>query len=58
MSVGFAAVFGVAGIAITQASVTVQRYTPWVSLVIGAPMVPVGIAMLYREAALVIADRP
>ena len=45
VSVGFAAVFGVAGIAITQASITVQRFTPWVSLVIGAAMVPMGVAM-------------
>jgi len=45
VSVGFAAVFGVAGIAITQASIPVQRFTPWVSLVIGAAMVPMGVAM-------------
>ncbi len=45
VSVGFAVVFGVAGIAITQVSITVQRFTPWVSLVIGTAMIPIGVAM-------------
>ena len=45
VSVGFAVVFGVAGIAITQASITVQRFTPWLSVVIGVALVPMGVAM-------------
>ncbi len=45
VSVGFAAVFGVAGVAITEASITVQRFTPWISIVIGAALVPLGLAL-------------
>ena len=45
VSVGFVAVFGLAGIAITQASITVQRVTPWISIVLGLLLVPMGVAM-------------
>jgi cytochrome c biogenesis protein CcdA len=45
VSLGFVAVFGVAGIAITQASITVQTITPWISIVVGLTLVPVGVAM-------------
>lgn len=45
VSVGFAVVFGGAGLAITQASVTVQRATPWISIGVGLALVPLGVAM-------------
>lgn len=45
VSVGFAVVFGAAGIAITQASVTVQRATPWISIGVGLALIPAGVAM-------------
>ena len=45
VSVGFAVVFGVAGIAITQASISVQRATPWISIGVGLALVPAGLAM-------------
>lgn len=43
---GFVLVFGLAGLLISQTAVTVQEYTPWLTLVIGGALVPVGIAML------------
>ncbi len=45
VSVGFAFVFGIAGFAITQLSITVQRFTPWLSIAIGLALVPMGVAM-------------
>lgn len=45
VSVGFAVVFGLAGIAITQASISVQRATPWISIAVGSALVPAGVAM-------------
>ncbi len=46
VAAGFVAVFGVAGFLISQTAVTVQEWTPWISLVIGAALVPAGIAMM------------
>lgn len=46
VAVGFAAVFGIAGLLISQTSVTVQRWTPWLSVIIGIALIPVGIAMM------------
>ncbi|MBA3743342.1 cytochrome c biogenesis protein CcdA [Sporichthya sp.] len=46
VAAGFVAVFGIAGLLISQTAVTVQEYTPWISLVIGAALVPAGVAML------------
>ncbi|MGQ0630843.1 MAG: cytochrome c biogenesis CcdA family protein [Sporichthyaceae bacterium] len=43
---GFVLVFGIAGLLISQTAVTVQEYTPWLTLVIGAALVPIGLAML------------
>jgi cytochrome c biogenesis protein CcdA len=43
---GFALVFGVAGFLISQTAVTVQRWTPWLSVGIGLALVPIGIAMM------------
>ncbi len=45
VSLGFAAVFGLAGIAITQAAITVQTITPWISIGVGLALVPLGVAM-------------
>lgn len=44
LTAGFAAVFLVAGTLITEASVTVQRWTPWLTVAIGVVLVPLGIA--------------
>lgn len=43
---GFVAVFGLAGLLIARTAVTVQNYTPWITLVIGSALIPAGIAML------------
>ncbi len=46
VSAGFALVFGVAGVLIVQLSIGVQRYAPWLTIVIGIGLVALGIAML------------
>lgn len=46
VSAGFALVFGVAGILIVQLSIGVQRYAPWLTIVIGIGLAALGIAML------------
>lgn len=46
VAAGFVLVFGVAGLLISQTAFTVQRWTPWISLVLGAALVPAGIAMM------------
>ncbi|MDQ3544569.1 MAG: cytochrome c biogenesis CcdA family protein [Actinomycetota bacterium] len=46
LTVGFAVVFLIAGALITQASVTVQRWTPWLTVIIGLALVPIGVATL------------
>lgn len=46
VAAGFVLVFGIAGLLISQTAVTVQEWTPWVTPVIGAVLVPVGIAMM------------
>lgn len=46
VAAGFALVFGVAGFLISQTAVTVQRWTPWLSVAIGIALVPAGIAMM------------
>src|SRR4051812_47269924 len=43
---GFVVVFGIAGFLISQTAVTVQTWTPWLSVGIGVALVPVGIAMM------------
>ncbi len=45
MTVGFVVVFGLAGLAIEVASLAVGRWTPWITLVLGVLMVPIGVAM-------------
>ena len=47
VSVGFVVVFGLAGAAISQASVTVQSITPWISIGLGVALVPAGVAMAF-----------
>ncbi len=46
LAAGFVAVFGVAGLLIAQLSVTVQRYTPWLTVVVGAVLVVTGLLAL------------
>lgn len=43
---GFVLVFGIAGLLISQTSFVVQDYTPWLTVIIGVLLVPVGIAMM------------
>ncbi len=46
VSLGFVAVFGIGGLLITRTAVTVQSYTPWMTVAIGLALVPLGVAML------------
>ena len=46
LTVGFAAVFGVVGLVVTLASVQVSRFAPWLTVVIAAGLVVLGIAMI------------
>lgn len=46
LAAGFVVVFGIAGFLISQTAVTVQRWTPWLSVGIGLALVPAGIAMM------------
>jgi cytochrome c biogenesis protein CcdA len=45
VTAGFVAVFGAAGVAVTGMSLSVQRYAPWATLVIGLALVPLGLAV-------------
>lgn len=53
VSLGFAAVFAVAGLLVTQASVTVSRFVPWLTIAIGLALIPLGV-MVARGFKLVI----
>jgi cytochrome c biogenesis protein CcdA len=46
VSAGFLAVFSVVGLAIYHLSATVDRWTPWATIIIGVGLVVLGIAML------------
>lgn len=46
VSAGFLAVFSVVGLAIYHLSASVDRWTPWATIIIGAGLVVLGIAML------------
>jgi len=46
LTLGFAAVFGAVGAVVTLASVQVSRVAPWLTVVIGLALIPLGIAML------------
>ncbi|MGQ0844212.1 MAG: cytochrome c biogenesis CcdA family protein [Sporichthyaceae bacterium] len=46
VAAGFVVVFGVAGLLISQTAVTVQKYTPWISVLVGLALIPVGVAIV------------
>ena len=46
VTLGFLVVFGSVGLAVSHLSPSIYRYLPWVTLVIGAGLVVLGIAML------------
>lgn len=46
VSAGFLAVFAVAGLLVRQTSAPVYEYMPWISLVVGAALVALGLATL------------
>lgn len=46
VSAGFMAVFGVVGIVFTRVSLAVAGYLPWLTLVIGLVLIPVGVGMI------------
>jgi cytochrome c-type biogenesis protein len=46
VAVGFLAVFSIIGFAIESLSLSVYRYMPWVSIVIGVALVVLGVALL------------
>ena len=46
VTAGFAVVFGIAGTLVTELSLSVQRLTPWLSILLGLGPVVLGAAML------------
>ncbi len=46
VTAGFVVVFGIAGTAVTQLSLSVQGFAPWLTVVLGAILVVLGLAML------------
>jgi len=46
VTAGFVVVFGLAGTAVTQLSLSVQGFAPWLTIVLGAVLVVLGLAML------------
>jgi cytochrome c biogenesis protein CcdA len=46
VTAGFVAVFGVAGLVLTRLSLAVQEYLPWLTLLIGLALVPLGVAVV------------
>ena len=46
VTAGFAVVFGIAGTLVTELSLSVQRLTPWLSILLGLGLVVLGAAML------------
>ena len=46
VSLGFLAVFGAVGLAIYHLSASVERWTPWATIIIGVGLVVLGVAML------------
>lgn len=53
MTAGFVVVFGLFGAVITPLAVSVEKYLPWVTIVIGVALVALGIGLLAgRELAL------
>lgn len=53
MTAGFVTVFGLFGLVISPLAVSVERYLPWVTIVIGVALVALGVALLAgREVSL------
>ncbi|MCD9624256.1 cytochrome c biogenesis CcdA family protein [Rhabdothermincola salaria] len=53
LTLGFVLVFGLFGLVISPLAVSVERYLPWVTIVIGVALVGLGVAMLAgREITL------
>ena len=46
VTLGFLLVFGTVGLAVSHLSISINRYLPWVTLIIGVGLVVLGIAML------------
>ncbi len=46
VTAGFALVFGLAGILILELSLAVERYAPWLTVIIGVLLVALGVAMV------------
>ena len=46
VTLGFVLVFGLVGLAVTHLSLSIERFLPWVTLVIGLGLVVLGIAMV------------
>ena len=46
VSLGFVLVFGMAGLLITQFSLAFGEYTPWVTVVVGLVLIPLGVTQL------------
>lgn len=46
LTAGFVAVFGLFGLAIAPLAVSIERYLPWVTIVIGVALVGLGVALL------------
>lgn len=46
VSAGFAAVFGAAGFLVTQLSLSVQRFVPWLAMAIGVGLAGLGLAIV------------
>jgi cytochrome c biogenesis protein CcdA len=58
MSVGFVAVFGTFGLLTVSAAATVQRYLPYVTVVIGIVLVVLGIWLLLGRDLSVLSPKP
>lgn len=46
VSSGFVLVFGIAGLAFTGLSVSIQEFAPWITVAIGLALIPLGVALL------------
>jgi cytochrome c biogenesis protein CcdA len=49
MTLGFVAVFGIFGLVITPIAASVQRYLPWVTVVLGCALVSGGVWLLAAD---------
>lgn len=46
VSAGFIVVFGLAGLVLARASLAIVGYLPWLTLVVGVALIPLGVAMV------------